>query len=89
MAINDKPCGGCVHFDQQYIQSARGTRRKVYGFCVEHSVYPAGDATGQIEGKVVPPEAKRAPRGAGADLKIVYEGTCEPNCMRYLARSDA
>lgn len=87
MPVNNKPCGQCAHYDQQHIQSTKGFRREVYGFCVKLSVYPAGDAKGQIEGKVVPAEAQRAERGEPGKMKIVYPKTVVGNCIHFLDKA--
>lgn len=65
MALNEKPCRSCVHFDQ--IALGDGTKKARHGWCSVRSEYPAQEQPGQV----FPIGVKRVPEGQLAKPYIV------------------
>lgn len=69
--LNDKPCGGCLHFDRISIKSSHGR-------CAVRSVYPTTEQPGQS----FPAGVSRAPLGTLAKPVIVNVTEIVTNCTK-------
>lgn len=80
MAINDKPCNTCVHYDP--IVVGIGKRKPVRGWCAVKSVYLAVDP----ESRPAPTGVKRAAPGERATPVIVIGKDVVPHCAQFRAK---
>jgi hypothetical protein len=85
MAINDKPCDSCEHFDPVMRgQTAKGgLRETAWGWCAKKSKYPAKEGPGQK----FPSGVTRAEPGERAEPVIVRKGEVRANCGEFTPRS--
>jgi hypothetical protein len=81
MAVNDRPCQSCAHYDR--IVLGDGTRQGRHGWCSTRSTYPAKEAPGQV----FPAEVKRAGPGALATPFIVIGVDTITSCTTFRAKS--
>lgn len=77
MALNEKPCGECFHFDQLLIGD--GTKKARHGWCAVRSVYPAEEHEGQL----FPLGVKRVKHGELAKPVIVAKDETVSHCTQF------
>lgn len=73
--LNDKPCGGCVHFTPVQANANHGR-------CATKSVYPNKEQPGQS----FPDNVKRAAPGELAKPYIVTRMQVVGNCSKYRSK---
>lgn len=73
MAINDMPCGDCVHYDPRLGPNYKDTRR---GNCIMRAKYPFKEGPGQL----FPPNAQRVGKGELAQPYLVKKDQIVAHC---------
>lgn len=80
MAMNDKPCQDCKHYD--VIARGDGTKKGRQGWCAVKSVYHHQEQPGQL----FPLGVKRAAPGELAQPVIVTGSEIQPLCTQFSLR---
>jgi hypothetical protein len=73
MAINEMPCGKCVHYDPRLGSNYKDTKR---GNCIMRAKYPYKEGPGQL----FPPNAQRVGKSELAQPFLVKEEQVVPMC---------